>query len=166
MKLEEKKGKIEQLVREIFEKMSIEKPSIIIESPVSFLSNKTLENTDEETFSVEVYTKNKFVIGKKGSTISALQHILRILIKKRYDEKISFNLDINDYRKNQMESLMDLVRDSVEKIEKTNRSITLNPMSSYERRLVHIEIAKNSNLKTESVGQGEDRSVMIKPSDA
>jgi len=103
------------------------------------------------------------LIGQYGVTLAALQHILRLLVRRRTEEKLKFLLDINRYLQAKTDSIADTAVEAAVQAINEKKPVVLRPMSAYERRLVHIALAGNENVKTESVGTGEDRKVVIRP---
>ena len=160
MQLEEKKKLIEETTKELLEQMGF-KATVYTSTTVPPDSQDAINNIP---ISVEIQlTESKYLIGKYGINLSALQHLLRIIVRKRSSEHINFNVDVNGYREEQRQSIVDFARESAEKAMKEKRSITLRPMNAFERRLVHVELSQIEGIRTESIGEGEDRKVVIKP---
>lgn len=107
--------------------------------------------------------QSSFLIGQYGVNLQSLQHIARVLVRKKTDDRANFVLDVNYYRKEKNLSIIKMAKETAEQVLNEKRAIVLRPMSAYERRLVHTELSKNSNVTTESIGEGEDRKVVIKP---
>ena len=105
----------------------------------------------------------KIIIGKEGQVLREIQHILKLLIRRKTVENFYFDLDINDYKVGKMEYLKDLARDLADDVSLTGREKKLWPMSPEERRMVHMELSKRSDVATQSEGEGEDRKIIIKP---
>lgn len=119
---------------------------------------------EQNTLTCNVKTdESSYLIGQYGVNLSALQHITRIIIRKKTEDRTNFILDVNSYRQEKNDSVVFLAKSAAEKAILEKRAVTLRPMSSYERRIVHMELSKNEQIKTESVGEGEDRRVAIKP---
>lgn len=117
-----------------------------------------------ENFICNVKTEDSsYLIGQYGVNLQALQHLARVIVRKKAEEKSDFILDVNFYRKERNESIASLAKNMAEKAVLEKKTVTLRPMSPYERRLVHIELAENKKITTESIGEGEDRQVVIKP---
>ncbi len=114
-------------------------------------------------FNLEIDKDSHLLIGQHGINLLALQHITRLLVRKRIDEKVKFSLDVNDYRQQKNNSLSKLARDAAEQVLREKKAVALRPMTPYERRLVHLELAENKNIATESIGEGDERRVIIKP---
>lgn len=104
------------------------------------------------------------LIGYHGETIHALQHVVKTLIWKKTNENVFIVLDVDSYRKRQEESVLALAIRKVETARKTLQDQVLPPMSPYFRRVVHTSLAKPnfSDIMTESVGEGDNRAVVIK----
>lgn len=125
-------------------------------------------NNTSKTFVLHVpEEESRFLIGQYGNNLQALQHVARMLVGHILPETVAegsvFFLDINDYRKKKDQSVIDLARSSAREAEKEQRPVLLRPMSAYERRLVHMELAKETKVITESVGEGLDRRVQVSP---
>jgi len=134
---------------------------------MGFSGETSTEKSSEEgrtKIVVNIETKDSnFLIGQYGTNLEALQHLARMLIRKKVEEKVDLVVDVNFYRKEKSDSIIKLARNLAEEALAENRAVALRPMSPYERRLVHMELSKNENIKTESIGEGEDRKVVIKP---
>lgn len=160
MQLDEKKKLIEETTRELLEKMGFQATIHIATSA----STSEEEVSEETPISVELQlADSKYLIGKYGVNLSALQHILRVLVRNKTDERINFNVDVNNYREEQKQALVTLAHEMGDKVRKEKKSAMLRAMNAYERRIVHVELAKMEGIITESVGEGEDRKVIIKP---
>ena len=107
--------------------------------------------------------ESNFLIGQYGVNLQALQHIIRLLIRRKITDRINFILDVNSYRKEKDSSLIALANNMAQQAINEKREITLRPMSPYERRLVHLELADNEQVKTESHGEKENRKIVIRP---
>ena len=84
------------------------------------------------------------------------------MAKKRNPESVVF-VDVNSYRKERENIILELARGAARKAAGTKTDITLPPMNAYERRLIHSELASRPDIKTESVGEGKERYVVVKP---
>lgn len=126
------------------------------------------EIKEEEKVSVvcDIDTKkdSNFLIGQNGDNLRALQHLVRLIVRNKIDEKVKFILDVNSYKKEKNQSIIHLAKDMAEKAVNDRKAVVLRPMTAYERRLVHMELSENEDVITESVGEGEERKIVIKPS--
>lgn len=104
------------------------------------------------------------LIGQGGANLNDLQRILRILVSKKDVEAPSFLLDINSYRERREIFLKELSQEIADQVVKTQKSVMLQPMSSYERRIIHLELTGKQGIATESIGEEPERRVVIRPS--
>ena len=113
--------------------------------------------------SVNIEEDASRLIGQSGSNLNDLQRILRLLVSKQTPESPLFLLDINGYREKREAFLKELAREIAEQVAKTKKSVMFQPMSSYERRIIHLELAERSNIVTESIGEQPERRVVVRP---
>ena len=104
-----------------------------------------------------------FLIGQAGANLDALQHIARILVNKKNKEPIQFILDVNNYRRQRIELLRDLAENMANQALSEKVALTLQPMSAYERRIIHLALVNKPEISTESIGQDLERRIIIKP---
>jgi spoIIIJ-associated protein len=122
------------------------------------------ENQEEETLILNIKTPDSsFLIGQYGANLQSLQHVIRVLVREKLQERTRFVLDINSYRKEKNDAVVLLAKELAEQSIREKRAIVMRPMSPYERRLVHMEFLGNDQIGTESIGEGEERKVVIKP---
>ena len=105
----------------------------------------------------------RMLIGEGGANLGALEHILRKIVQKKLGAEERFSLDINDYRMRRMEDLKQEVKAAAKEVRMHRRPVPLQPMSSFERRIVHLLLEEYPDITTESIGQDEERRVVIKP---
>lgn len=122
------------------------------------------ESAEKNALFVSIYTPEdaKFLIGRNGQTLKALEHVLRLMFVKS-TEDFGFVLDVNDYRKSRASYLVDLAKQAVSRVRNTQKAEALLPMTPYERRVVHMELAACPDIATESIGEEPYRRVVIKP---
>lgn len=95
--------------------------------------------------------------------VESVNYLVQLIARKRGESPIFF--DINNYRRERENLIVELVRASARKVLATKQELSLPAMNSYERRLAHIELAAHPSVITESVGTGRERYVIIKPID-
>lgn len=121
-------------------------------------------SSEDGVFVVEIKTDEpKILIGEGGQTLVDVQHILRRILRKKIDESFYLNLDINDYKKKKAEFLKEIARSTAEEVMFSRKEKALSPMRAFERRVVHMELENNSDVITVSIGEGENRRVVIRP---
>jgi spoIIIJ-associated protein len=103
------------------------------------------------------------LIGRRGQTLQALQFIVNLIVRQRFGEDVRVVLDVERYRQRREASLRDMAAKVAARVVQTGRSITLEPMSAADRRIIHLSLANHQGVTTESVGLGEERKVTIIP---
>jgi spoIIIJ-associated protein len=103
------------------------------------------------------------LIGRRGQTLQALQFIVNLIVRQRFGEEVRVVLDVERYRQRREASLQDMAAKVAARVVQTGRSITLEPMSAADRRIIHLSLANHQGVTTESVGFGEERKVTIIP---
>ena len=101
------------------------------------------------------------LIGYRGETLNALQTIITIISNKELTGKVRVILDIADYRKKKKKVLEDLADKVSKTVLKTGRTITLEPMPAYERKIIHSRLQNNDKVKTFSKGEEPYRKIVI-----
>ncbi|HBO16615.1 MAG: R3H domain protein [Candidatus Moranbacteria bacterium GW2011_GWE2_35_2-] len=107
---------------------------------------------------------SNFLIGQHGINLQSLQHIARLVVRKKIQDKLRFVLDVNSYRQQKNQNIIEQAKEIAKQAIKEKKSIIMRPMSAYERRLIHIELASNEQIITESIGEGEEKKIIVKPS--
>jgi len=104
------------------------------------------------------------LIGRDGENLQALEYLLNIFSKKySNDYPWRIILDINNYRAIQEEKLREFAKKAARHVSLSKKEIELPPMRARDRRVIHLEIALRSDVFTESVGEGKERHIIIKP---
>ena len=115
-----------------------------------------------EVINVNIKTDHDAVlIGKGGRTLQALNELVRVAIHCRYNKHYKILLDIGEYKEEKYEKLIQMARRYAKEVQNTKSKVTLRPMPSDERRIIHGALTNYHNIKTESVGQGKDRRLTI-----
>jgi spoIIIJ-associated protein len=144
---------------------------VIVEELISkmgFSSAVEVKKAEEDVDAVICNIKTEessFLIGQYGLNLQALQHITRVIIRKRILQPVNFILDVNSYRQEKNDSVVRLARSLAQEVVSEGREVVMRPMTAYERRIVHMELSKNNQIKTESIGEGESRRIVIKPAE-
>lgn len=121
------------------------------------------EGQEEVICNIQTKEDSNLLIGQYGVNLQSFQHIARMIVRKRISDKLNFILDINSYREQKNQSIIEQAKEAAQQAINEGRVIIMKPMSAYERRLVHMELSKNEKIMTESVGEGENRKVLVKP---
>ena len=103
------------------------------------------------------------LIGQKGRSLSAVQYIVNAILNSSIDEKTRVLLDVEQYLSRRTTSLKNLASQVSKRVIQTKKSVTLEPMTSRDRRIVHLTLESNSNVLTESTGEGFSRKITVHP---
>ena len=103
------------------------------------------------------------LIGRRGQTLQALQFLVTLIVRRQMGEDVRVVLDVENYRQRRETSLRDMAEKVASRVAQTNRSITLEPMSPADRRIIHTSLSEHPGVRTESAGEGENRKVTIMP---
>lgn len=118
-------------------------------------------NVDEEVRKISIVVDDEFFRSQIPSILQPVEHLINLSLKQ--NQKPPYVVDMNYYRRERERLIIELAKAGAKKAKMSKGEIPLPPMNSYERRLVHVEIATNPDLKTESVGIGKDRHIVIIP---
>ncbi|MBS4189836.1 protein jag [Bacillus sp. FJAT-49705] len=102
-------------------------------------------------------------IGKRGQTLNSLQYLTQLVMNRYSDQYLNVLLDAEDYRKRRSETLIQLAERLAQKAIKTGENVALEPMPSYERKVIHTALAENKKIKTFSSGNDPHRHLVIAP---
>ena len=142
---------VKKEVNEFFEKTSLD-------VELEFLPPK------ENTFSINIKTEEpQILIGEGGQTLAEIQHLLKIILKRKIKDSFFIDLDVSGYKKKKIEYLKELAKNMADEVVLTKKEKILSPMPAYERRIIHLELAERKDVSTESIDQGLERKVVIRP---
>lgn len=109
-------------------------------------------------------TEVERIIGRRGQTIDALQHVVgKMLSRFREERGKPVSVDADGYRGRHIERLEQIARDKAEQAVSTGKGVGLNPMNAYDRRIIHMTLKDVETVTTESEGEGQDRHVVVTP---
>lgn len=127
----------------------------------------TTEESDSCGIKIDSDNKEdiKLIIGKHGSNLEALQYLAYFAANKKSDKDVFYRilLEAGNYRERRKEVLTDLAKRIAEKASVTHRIINLEPMKSYDRKIIHTAIGEIKGVKSWSNGEGEKRHIVIAP---
>lgn len=124
----------------------------------------TLAKGSEEAVEVALETKDTgVVIGYHGATLEALQLVLSLLVSKKLNRFIRVSLEVGDYKKQRTDYLENLALSAKEKVLIERKEIFLPSLRSWERRIVHLFLQDDEEVFSESVGEGKERTLVIRP---
>ena len=103
------------------------------------------------------------LIGRRGQTLAALQYVVRLIVTNQAKAHVPVVIDVEGYKQRRYGALQALAWRMAEQVKDRKRSFALEPMLAYERRIIHLALADDPDVTTESVGEGETRKVVIMP---
>jgi len=120
--------------------------------------------SDDEVIQLSVPSThlNGFLIGQRGENMRSLQYLVSTALKNNDHEHSRVNVDIADYKKQRAERLSHTAEDWVKQVKDSGEPMELRPMNAADRRVIH-QLASDFGLTTESVGEGRDRHIILKP---
>ena len=118
----------------------------------------------QEGASVVLETEDSgIVIGHHGDILESLQLILSLCVSKKLGEFKRISLEVGEYRKNREDWLKNLALDTKEKVLSQQRELTLPMLKAWERRIIHLMFQDDDEVITESVGDGKERVLVVRP---
>ncbi len=101
------------------------------------------------------------LIGKRGQTLDSLQYLVSLVVNKDSEEYIRVKVDTEDYRNRRKETLENLAKNIAYKVKRTKRTVSLEPMNPYERRIIHSALQNDKYVTTHSEGEEPFRRVVV-----
>lgn len=130
---------------------------------ISDFEIKNVEISADGSLSISVFMVDaSLYIGEDGRNIRPFETILRLIIKKQAENISAVHLDINNYRGLKEVALRELAKKAARRARFYKTPVALEAMSSYDRRIIHTELTGHPDIRTESVGEGDNRRVVIK----
>jgi spoIIIJ-associated protein len=122
-------------------------------------------NTSDKIYNIEIKKAAEVghIIGKDAKLLDSIQYLLNQIVNKTPNSDYRVHLDVDGYRNRRKEALLKKIESITTKVKKREKSITLEPMHSANRRIVHQFVEKHPELKTLTVGKGEFKRVVILP---
>ncbi len=161
-----RKAKIKAALREEPEELLLTAAKEILETLLERMQEKAAVSVHEEDdrISLRIETDDAgLLIGKQGQTLDALQYLVTKMLAKKSRRKVRISIDVEAYRARHNEALAHLAQKYGEKVKKSGRPVILSPMNPYDRRIVHMALQDDKELKTMSRGEGLYKKVVISP---
>ncbi len=171
LKIKENNRNIEEIKKEHISTSheSLEKALVNLNN---FL-DKWIKTFNDETLSYESKINNEYIevefkgekinylIGYRGEVLNSLQVVLSSIAGKNIQEKIRVTVDISGYKEKREKILISLAQKEANRVLKTKKSIALEPMTAYERKIIHTALQNHPKVTTKSVGEGNNRKIII-----
>lgn len=125
---------------------------------IDFVMNQSSENRIEIDF---IGDDVKYLIGKRGATLNAIQEFLNLAFNKMSSYRLSVIVNTGDYREKRKETLEKLAKSIASKVKASKKPYTLNAMSSFERKVIHTALQNEAHISTTSTGEEPNRKVVV-----
>jgi len=159
----EERSEVAEVAKEALESLLVR---LGVEASVSLEEKPPFEQGTEAS---EVITINVtgddlgILIGRRGQTLAALQHIVRLIVAHQMKARVPIVIDVEGYKQRRYSALQALAWRMAEQVKERKKQFALEPMPAYERRIIHLTLADDPDVTTESTGVGEVRKVVIMP---
>lgn len=137
--------------------------SILEAFDADFKIDVKTENNENEIYYAVQSDQNALLIGREGRTLLAMQFLLRQHLVSFTQTPVRIQLDIANYHENHRKQLEILATRTAKEVVETGIQVKLDPMSPYDRRIVHAKLSEWRDVSTQSEGEGENRALIIKP---
>ena len=141
------------LAEELFSLMSLSDAKIDVEYD---------KENEAYVVNVDAPDETGLLIGKKGETLASLQVVFGVLLKQKVGEWNRVMVNVGDYREKEEEYLRNLAQSTAQRAKETGEPQSLYNLKSWQRRIVHMALSEDKDLTTESVGEGEERYLVVK----
>ncbi len=121
------------------------------------------ESRDDHFYLNIISNGSGLLIGKRGKTLNALQYLVSKILHKEGNENYSVIVDTENYRSKREQSLSELAQQLSDKVKKSHRPLTTGPMNAQDRRIIHLALKEDQEVRTKSKGEGTLRRVVIYP---
>lgn len=140
----------DQFLKDVFNAMNM---AVVIESTYDEKEKNISINLSGDEMGV--------LIGKRGQTLDSLQYLVSLVINKSKQDYIRVKIDTENYRQRRQETLENLAKNISYKVKRTKRSVSLEPMNPYERRIIHSALQSDKYVSTHSEGEEPFRRVVV-----
>ena len=121
-------------------------------------------NEEEKSMNINLVGDDMgMLIGKRGQTLDSLQYLVSLVVNKETEDYIRVKVDTENYRERRKATLENLAKNMAHKVKRIRRSVTLEPMNPYERRIIHAALQDDKYVSTHSEGDEPYRRVVITP---
>lgn len=147
-----KESKIKETIEEIFRLTSCS------------LSGLDIKNENNMIWCAIETPDSRFMIGREAETLKSLNHLIQKILEKDFEENEAKNIlvDINGYQRKRFDNLKNIAHMMAERAKYFKSNIEIDPMPAFERRIIHLFLENDKEIKTESEGEGANRRVVIK----
>ncbi len=145
---------LDTLIKDLITKTSFHVEDIIVSYD---------DDTNTTWYTIKTH-EPRYFIGRDGENLMALNHLVKRLIEKNLQQEVlpQYIIDVDDFQKRKIDNLKAIAHMMAERARYFKSTVEIDPMSPYERKIVHSFLQSKTDLKTESIGEGKDRRITIK----
>lgn len=161
-----KKAKIRVTFRELPMELAADRAKEVLTEVLKHIDLPTVIEAEAKEDHVHcniISNGSGLLIGKRGKTLNSLQYLVSRILQKEVGENVSVIIDTEGYRSKREVNLTELAQQLGEKVKKSNRPLTTGPMNSQDRRIIHLALKEDHDVRTKSKGEGNLRRVVIYP---
>ena len=165
MELSEEQGKIAEIAKEVLERLL---ELMEISASIAFSGGYFLKGEEEVDSTVALDIEGEdlgILIGRQGQTLVSLQHIVRLIVERKTDSQFPVIVDVEGYRRRRCESLRAMAWRIADQVKAKGTPFALEPMSAFDRRVIHLALVDSPEVTTHSTDVGYSRKVIILPRD-
>ena len=161
MSIPEEESDIAEVAKSILERLLAE---MGVAASVILQAKASIEGEEGATAPIALDIEGDdlgILIGRRGQTLSYLQYIVRLIVAHQTQDWVPIIIDVEGYKQRRYEALQALAWRLAEQVKVRGVPFSLEPMSAYERRIIHLSLADHPDVTTQSIGEGEARKVVI-----
>ncbi len=156
-----KSNENEEEIKAEIEKIKVFLKEFTEKQPIKEINWEVKQNGFDIEININGGNEISYLIGYRGETLNALQTVISSIINKEHLEKIRVHVDINGYRQKRIKTLEELALKVSKTVLRTGKSIALEPMTAYERKIIHSALQGNSKITTFSKGEEPYRKIIV-----
>lgn len=144
---------LEKIVAELLPLMAVKATAEVLYDKENEAYNVNIDGGDE----------TGLLIGKKGETLGSIQTVLGVMLKQKTGEWSRVVVNVGDYREKEEDYLKSLAESTAQRVKETGEPQNLYNLKPWQRRIVHMHLSENSDVVSESMGEGDERYLVVKP---
>jgi len=145
---------------------TIKKGKVTLQKIIELITESnqiTVNQKENRVYYDIVCDKPALLIGKRGQTLDAIQYIVDKIVNNQREHRIKIQVDVEGYLKEKRKKLEGLAKKTAQKVKKGGKAISIGHMNSADRRIIHITLKNEKDIKTKSIGDGHVRKILILP---